>query len=74
MPTLDDNLHELGKSKVFSKADLSSGYWHVQLDEESSLLTTFQTTTAYPLVPASPLRSSSENYWKHFKAFPALYA
>ena len=41
MPTLNDSLHELAKSTVFSKADLSSGYWHVQLDEESSLLTTF---------------------------------
>ncbi|XP_048239742.1 uncharacterized protein K02A2.6-like [Haliotis rufescens] len=43
LPVLEDTLHELGKSRVFSKADLSSGYWHVQLDEESSLLTTFQT-------------------------------
>ena len=43
LPVLDDVLHELGHSKVFTKADLSSGYWHVQLDTESSLLTTFQT-------------------------------
>ena len=28
---------------MFSKADLASGYWHVKLDEESSLLTIFQT-------------------------------
>ena len=42
-PVLEDTLHELGQSRVFSKADLSSGYWHVQLDETSSLLTTFQT-------------------------------
>ena len=40
---LDDVLHELGQSTVFTKADLSAGYWHVQLDTESSLLTTFQT-------------------------------
>ena len=43
LPTLDDCLHELGKSTIFSKADLASGYWHISLDEESSLLTTFQT-------------------------------
>lgn len=43
LPVLEDVLHELGQSAVFSKADLSSGFWHVQLDEESSLLTTFQT-------------------------------
>ena len=41
IPILDDVLHELGQSKVFTKADLSRGYWHVQLDTESSLLTTF---------------------------------
>ena len=27
---------------VFTKVDLSNGYWHVQLDEESSKPTTFQ--------------------------------
>ena len=43
LPVLDDTLHELSNSKVFTKADLSSGYWHIQLDEPSSLLTTFQT-------------------------------
>ena len=32
LPALEDTLHELGKSRYFSKADLSSGYWHVQLD------------------------------------------
>ena len=40
---LEDTLHELGQSRMFTKADLSSGYWHVQLDRESSMLTTFQT-------------------------------
>ncbi|PIK48832.1 hypothetical protein BSL78_14290 [Apostichopus japonicus] len=44
LPILEETLHELGQSRVFSKADLSSGYWHVQLDYESSLLTTFQTS------------------------------
>ena len=43
LPILEDVLHELRDDKVFSKADLASGYWHVKLDEESSLLTTFQT-------------------------------
>ena len=43
LPILEDVLHELRDSKFFSKADLSSGYWHVQLDEKSSYLTTFQT-------------------------------
>ena len=43
MPILEEVLHELRDSKVFSKADLSSGYWHVDLEEESRLLTAFQT-------------------------------
>lgn len=43
MPILEEKLHDLGRSRVFSKADLSSGYWHVHLDEASSYLTTFQT-------------------------------
>ena len=41
--TLNDVIHQLEGSTVFSKADMSSGYWHVELDEESSKLTTFQT-------------------------------
>ena len=43
LPILEDTLHELGQSRVFCKADLSSGYWHILLDDESSKLTTFQT-------------------------------
>jgi len=43
LPILEDVLHELGQSRIFSKADLASGFWHIQLDEPSSLLTTFQT-------------------------------
>jgi len=43
LPVIDDTLHELRQSKIFSKADLASGYWHIKLDNESSMLTTFQT-------------------------------
>ena len=43
LPVIDDVLPELAKAKVFSKLDLSNGYWHCTLDEESSFLTTFQT-------------------------------
>ena len=43
LPILEDTLHELGQSRVFSKADLSSGYWHIVLDKPSSMVTTFQT-------------------------------
>lgn len=43
LPVLDDILPDLAKAKVFSKVDLSHGYWHCTSDEESSLLTTFST-------------------------------
>ena len=43
LPTLDEMLPRLSQSRVFSKVDCSSGYWHCELDEESSLLTTFIT-------------------------------
>ena len=42
LPTLDDTIHELSQSTVFSKFDLKHGYWHVKLDEASSKMTTFQ--------------------------------
>ena len=43
MPVMEDILHELKDARIFSKADLSSGYWHIELDEESSRLTSFMT-------------------------------
>jgi hypothetical protein len=44
LPVIDDVLPELAQAKVFSKLDLSSAFWQVQLDYESSLLTTFGTS------------------------------
>ncbi|XP_053692358.1 uncharacterized protein K02A2.6-like [Sabethes cyaneus] len=41
--TLDEILPELGKAKVFSTVDAKKGFWHVELDENSSKLTTFWT-------------------------------
>ena len=43
MPILDEILPELSKAKVFSTVDLRSDFWHCVLDDESSLLTTFNT-------------------------------
>ncbi|CAC5410926.1 unnamed protein product [Mytilus coruscus] len=43
LPTIDDLLPELSRAKVFSVVDAKNGVWHVELDEESSLLTTFNT-------------------------------
>ena len=40
-PTLEELTHRFSNAKVFSKLDAKSGYWSIALDEESQLLTTF---------------------------------
>ena len=40
-PTVEECAHEFAGSKFFTKLDAKHGYWAVVLDEESSLLTTF---------------------------------
>ena len=43
IPTLDNIATRLTGATIFSKLDANHGYWQVQLDEESQLLTTFST-------------------------------
>ena len=43
LPTLDDVLPELSNAKFFTVADVQSGYWHCEMTEESSFLSTFAT-------------------------------
>ncbi len=43
LPNIEDILPELADAKVFTKVDCKNGYWQVPLDEQSSLLTTFNT-------------------------------
>jgi len=43
VPVIEDILPELADVKVFSKADLKDGFLQIQLDQESSKLTTLQT-------------------------------
>ena len=43
IPTIEELTHQFCGSRYFSKLDAKSGYWSVQLNEESQLLTTFQT-------------------------------
>ena len=40
-PTIEEITHQFTGSKFFSKLDAKNGYWSVKLDDESSLLTTF---------------------------------
>lgn len=43
LPVIEDVLPDLAKARVFSKADVKGGFLQIELDEKSSLLTTFQT-------------------------------
>lgn len=43
LPQLDDVLPNMSQAQVFTKADCKEGFLQIELDEESSLLTTFQT-------------------------------
>ncbi|CAB4029076.1 Retrovirus-related Pol poly from transposon, partial [Paramuricea clavata] len=43
IPVIDDLLPNLSEARVFFKVDLASAFWHLELDEESSKLTTFST-------------------------------
>ena len=43
LPTMEEVLPEMSTARVLSKVDLQSGYWHCELDHESSLLTTIIT-------------------------------
>ena len=52
LPLIDDLLPKLGNAKIFTVVDAKNGFWHVPLDPESSILTTFGTPWG-PLGPVS---------------------
>lgn len=43
LPTIEDVLPDLNRARVFSVCNIKNGFWHVELVEESSFLTTFST-------------------------------
>ena len=43
LPATEDILSQMSGARYFSKLDASQGYWHIQVDEESSRLLTFAT-------------------------------
>ncbi|KAL9989578.1 hypothetical protein ACROYT_G004142 [Oculina patagonica] len=43
IPVIDDMLPDLAGARVFTKVDLASAFWQLELDDESSRLTTFAT-------------------------------
>ena len=69
LPVLEDSLGELSGAKYFTKVDLSSVFWHLELDEKSSTLTTFGTPFERLgwLRLSFGLRVSSEIFQKRLK-------
>ena len=43
LPTIEEVATRLHGARVFTVLDVSQGFWHIELDEESSFLTTFYT-------------------------------
>ena len=43
MPTIEEIATRLHGAKVFRVLDASNGFWQMEIDEDSSLLTTFNT-------------------------------
>ena len=43
LPVIEDIIPELASAKVFTVCDIKNGFWQIELDEESSYLTKFQT-------------------------------
>ena len=43
LPSVEQTLAQIGGAKVVTKLDANSGFWQVELSEDSSLLTTFVT-------------------------------
>ena len=41
LPRIDETLDCLGGAVIFTSLDLKSGYWQVEMDEESKVLTAF---------------------------------
>ena len=41
--TIDEITPKLSKAKIFSVLDANKGFWQIELDDESSYLTTFNT-------------------------------
>ena len=79
IPTMQDIASEFHGKKVFSTLDLKDGYWQIQLDEESSLLCTFNTPFGRYKFTRMPfgIKSASEVFQKQndaaFANIPGLH-
>ena len=65
LPVIEEILPELSKAKVFSKVGLKEGFLQVELDEESSKLTVFQ--TPWGRIAFTDCRLESPQLRKYFR-------
>ena len=67
LPAIDQTLGQLSGAKFFSKLDANSGFWQIELSEESRKLTCFITPYGRYVFNRHPfgLSSSSEYFQKH---------
>ena len=65
LPVIEEILPELSKAKVFSKVGLKEGFLQVELDEESSKLTVFQ--TPWGRIAFTDCRLESSQLRKYFR-------
>jgi len=69
IPTLEDISYKFSGMTVFTIVDMKSGYWHIQLDRPSQLLTTFNTPFGrycYKWLPFG-INFSAEDFEKRVK-------
>ena len=79
IPTMQEIASEFSGKNIFSTLDLKDAYWQIQLDEESSLLCTFNTPFGryrFTRIPFG-IKSASEVFQKKneeaFANIPGLY-
>ena len=79
LPTLEDLKLLLPNAKYFSVLDATSDYWHIKLDDESSLLTSFNTPCVWTvLLHQNALRNTlspggiPENNGRYIWRYPSL--
>ena len=48
LQTIEEILPNLSRAKVFSVLDARNGFWYVEMDKGSSMLTTFDTPLEFP--------------------------
>ena len=65
MPTIEEIATRLNGARLFSVFNASNGFWQVELDEESSMLTTFNTPFSHYRWKRMPFGiSSAPEVWQ----------